>query len=80
MLNLTFSEFNKFIENDDITSYEQKLILYTFQQLYPEQYFQMIYNSSLNNKENIFQERNFLNRNLKHYYIQLITSKTYMQN
>lgn len=50
--NLTFSEFNKFIEKDDITSYEQKLILYVFQQLYPEQYFQIIYNSSLNNKEN----------------------------
>jgi hypothetical protein len=51
--NLTFSEFNKFIERDDITSYEQKLILYAFQQLYPEQYFQIIYNSSLNNKENV---------------------------
>lgn len=50
--NLTFSEFNKYIERDDITSYEQKLILYVFQQLYPEQYFQIIYNSSLNNKEN----------------------------
>ena len=51
--NLTFSQFNEYVERDDITRFEQKLVLFIFQQLYPEQYFQIIYNSSLNNKENV---------------------------